>query len=54
VFYPSNFPTAIRKDVLLEVDKSAKFTSDQIALRVKARVDGAVGDPAAFCAIEPT
>jgi HK97 family phage major capsid protein len=40
--------------VVLEVDTSAKFTSDQVAIRVKARVDGAVGDPAAFCAIEPS
>lgn len=31
---------------------SAKFASDQVALRAKARVDGAVGLPEAFCKIE--
>jgi Phage capsid family len=52
VFDGSQFATALRHNITLEVDRSAKFTSDQIALRVKARVDGAVGDVAGFCAID--
>lgn len=51
---PSQFPCTIRNAPTLEADRSAKFTSDQIAIRVKARVDGTVADPAGFCAIQPS
>jgi HK97 family phage major capsid protein len=54
VIDPSQFPTTLRRSPTLEVDASAKFTSDSIALRVKARVDGTVADPNGFCAIEPS
>jgi HK97 family phage major capsid protein len=51
---PTQFPTTLRRSPTLEVDNSAKFTSDSIALRAKARVDGTVADPNGFCAIEPS
>jgi HK97 family phage major capsid protein len=54
VFDAAQFPTAIPKDVTLEVDTSVKFDSDQLAIRVKARVDAAVADPNGFCGIQPS
>ncbi|HJQ51726.1 MAG TPA: phage major capsid protein [Gaiellaceae bacterium] len=51
---PAEFPTAIRKDVSLAVDASAKFTADSVAIRAVARVDGTVADPNGFCAITPS
>jgi HK97 family phage major capsid protein len=51
---PTQFPTTLRRNPALEVDRSFKFGSDSIALRATARVDGTVADPAGFCAIQPS
>jgi HK97 family phage major capsid protein len=50
----SQFPTTLRRDPSLEVDRSFAFGKDSVALRATARVDGTVADVNGFCAIVPS